>query len=59
MESKKHLISLYYPHFLPHLYSDKNSEYHKIWWTIMREKGFKKKSMTIIKLNMMVNHHLE
>jgi hypothetical protein len=43
MEFKKHLISLYYPEFSPLLYSDKDTEYHKIWWTIMREKNLKKR----------------
>jgi hypothetical protein len=43
MEFQKHLISLYYPQFSPFLYSDKDCEYHKTWWTIMRQIGLKKK----------------
>jgi hypothetical protein len=43
MEFQKHLISLYYPEFSPILYSVKDSDYHKIWWTIMREKNLKKR----------------
>jgi hypothetical protein len=43
MEFQKYLISLYYPQFLPHLYSNKDSEYHKTYWGIMREKHLKKR----------------
>jgi hypothetical protein len=36
MEFQKHLISLYYHQFSPRLYSNKDSEYHKKWWIIMK-----------------------
>jgi hypothetical protein len=43
IEFQKHLISLFFPQFSPFSYGDKNGEYHKIWWRIMRESGFHKK----------------
>jgi hypothetical protein len=43
MEFQKRLISLYYPEFSPYLYSNKDTEYRKIWWKIMREKNLKKR----------------
>jgi hypothetical protein len=43
VEFQKYLISLYYPQFSPRLYSNKDSEYYKTYWGIIREKHLKKR----------------